>query len=285
MGQLDRIGDLVVSDPQRRINSRKPVIRSWTQEINALSARAMSAGKNDTLKELELLRQIGDYEGIIEVFDNMKTQAPSSFKDMNNLGSEIFHILLEAVHNKSRIESSSTRQQSKELPTVVKSLSAQEKRHNELFRLYLVFQEMKMNGIQADTAIYNTLINACAGAGDLDRAIYTMQLMQNDGVTPDVITYTSLIKSCALSGAEGSASIAEEFFQTMQQRTNHFSTYIEPTELTFSRLMQANLAEVEAQTEDTNESTKSMLLRTQRVWELFRMMKSRNIEPGIYAYR
>ena len=32
-----------------------------------------------------------------------------------------------------------------------------------LFRLYLVFQEMRIAGVEPDAAVYNTLINACAG--------------------------------------------------------------------------------------------------------------------------
>jgi hypothetical protein len=35
--------------------------------------------------------------------------------------------------------------------------------------------------------------------------------------------------------------MAEEIFSQMQQRTNHFSSYTKPTELTFQRLMQAHL--------------------------------------------
>lgn len=30
-------------------------------------------------------------------------------------------------------------------------------------RLYLVFQEMRIAGVEPDAAVYNTLINACAG--------------------------------------------------------------------------------------------------------------------------
>lgn len=108
-------------------------------------------------------------------------------------------------------------------------------RHDELFRLYLVFQEMRIAGVQvrhamqcsacyyvhdmtwhdmtgqnpgsrvqcrrhcchpsspltsrfyltsyscinqADAAVYNTLINACAGVGDLEKALETVQAMQ-----------------------------------------------------------------------------------------------------------
>jgi len=111
-----------------------------------------------------------------------------------------------------------------------------------------------LSGIEADAAIYNTLINACAGAGDLDKvvaayvnasvlshtcniflcmkkALDTVRAMQEDGIAPDVITYTSLIKACAIQGGEEAAGIAESLFLGMQQRTNHFSSYVEPNEL------------------------------------------------------
>jgi pentatricopeptide repeat protein len=54
-------------------------------------------------------------------------------------------------------------------------------RHNELFRLYLIFQEMKTAGVSPDEGVYNTLINACAGAGDLDKALESMEAMQVQG--------------------------------------------------------------------------------------------------------
>ena len=110
--------------------------------------------------------------------------------------------------------------------------------------------------------------------------------MQEDGVEPDVITYTSLIKACAIqSGSEalavatssagrgpiaggGAVDIAESFFHAMQQRTNHFSTYVAPTERTFSRLMQAN----------------ALAGRHSRVLDLMDLMVSRSIEPSIYSY-
>ena len=93
--------------------------------------------------------------------------------------------------------------------------------------------------------------------------------MQEDGIPPDVITYTSLIKACALQGDDGATEIAEGLFLSMQQRTNHFSSYIEPTELTYSRLMQANLA----------------CGNIERVWQLFELMRIRSIFPSVYAYR
>jgi hypothetical protein len=52
-----------------------------------------------------------------------------------------------------------------------------------------------------------------------------------------VITYTSLLKACGIN----------EIFSQMQQKTNHFSNTVEPTELTFQRLMQAHVRAPEGQ--------------------------------------
>ena len=92
--------------------------------------------------------------------------------------------------------------------------------------------------------------------------------MQEDGIEPDIITYTSLIKACAIQGTVESSEIADSLFQSMQQRTNHFSSYIDPNELTVSRLMQAHLA-AENPT---------------RVLELLDLLKFRGIPPGVYSY-
>ena len=97
--------------------------------------------------------------------------------------------------------------------------------------------------------------------------------MQSEGVAPNVITYTSLIKACGINGGDGMVSLAEEIFSAMQQRTNHFSTYVEPSELTFRRLMQVHL-NAGATMEDTS-----------RVWELWRDLLERGIKPGVAVCR
>lgn len=88
-----------------------------------------------------------------------------------------------------------------------------------------------------------------------------------------MITYTSLIKACGISGAEGAVELAEEIFSAMQQRTNHFSTYIEPTMLTFQRLIQVHLR------------AGATLDDTKRVWELWRDLLSRGLKPGMTICR
>ena len=161
-------------------------------------------------------------------------------------------------------------------------------RHDELFRLYLVFQEMRIAGVQADAATYNTLINACASVGDLEKALETVETMQLEGIEPDVVTYTSLLKACGINAGHGTVLLAEEIFAQMQQRTNHFSNYVEPTELTFQRLMQVHL---NAGSQDylrnkgwVNRSNGHMV-DTKRIWELLEDMLKRGLKPGISSFR
>ena len=125
--------------------------------------------------------------------------------------------------------------------------------------MFKSFYEMKERGMQADDAVYNSLINGCASVGALDRAMHTLELMRSDGIEPTVITYTSLIKGCSMSGGKDGVSKAEEIFEAMQQRTNHFSSYVSPNQLTFEQLVYAHLNAGEA-------------VNTTRIHELFLMM-------------
>ena len=67
--------------------------------------------------------------------------------------------------------------------------------------------------------------------------------------------------------------LAEEIFAQMQQKTNHFSNTVEPTELTFQRLMQAHVRAPEGHVD------------TGRVWELLDDMVRRGLRPGVVSYR
>lgn len=145
-------------------------------------------------------------------------------------------------------------------------------KHEELFRLYLLFQDMRICDVRADTSTYNTLINACASVGDVEKALETLSAMQEDGMVPDVITYTSLIKACSRS-SETTLSIAEDLFQNMQQRTNHFSQYVEPTEFTYCRLIECHMSQ-------SNQET-----NFERIWELVDEAKEQNNKLSIYFYK
>lgn len=138
----------------------------------------------------------------------------------------------------------------------------------------MVFQEMRHNpSIKVDAPVYNTLIDACAEAGDVSRALETLQSMREDGIEPTSITYTSLIKACHMRGGSEMIDLAEQLFAEMQQKSNHFSTYIAPTRITFQTLIQVHFT---VRPTDVN---------TTRVWALANDMISRGFSPSIKTYR
>ena len=152
----------------------------------------------------------------------------------------------------------------------------------ELFRLYLVFQEMRENAVQVDAATYNTLINACAVAGDLDRAVETVQAMQEAGIHPDVITFTCLIKACSNSASPHRVQLAELYFAEMQQRTNHFAMRVDPTIYTYVQLMKTHLHAIETATGQSEERIKQ---DAQRIWQLMEDLLLRGLTPNLRLWR
>jgi len=137
---------------------------------------------------------------------------------------------------------------------------------DNLFRVFLVFQEMRSRGIEPDRPAYNCILSACSKAGNLEKAWQVYQQMIEDGISLDAISYTNLIKACSVGGE---ITQAEDIFQTMQQRTNHFSTYVQPTEVTYATIMQAN----------------NKCKRYSRVLQLYDEMKYNKIRPCLFGYR
>ena len=97
---------------------------------------------------MELCRETSDHKAVLEVFESMKRKGVEP-------GAQVYKTIMNSIYENSfRVDHTN-------------SLSVgekQQKRRDELFKLYLVFQEMKIGGVQVDTAVYNTLINACAGS-------------------------------------------------------------------------------------------------------------------------
>lgn len=168
---------------------------------------------------------------------------------------------------------------------------------------------MKIAGVQPDTAVYNTLINACAGSGEVDKALESLRSMRTEGLEPDIITYTSLIKACMIhlptimhrncdesaevkvSAIESTVALAEDLFSAMQQRTNHFSTYIAPNELTYQRLIQTHWTAVTLlinSSHSNNHSGNALPLHVQahltRIWSLYEAVRSNGMSPGSQGY-
>lgn len=66
----------------------------------------------------------------------------------------------------------------------------------ELYRVSLVFQEMKAAGVKPDLACYNALLKSCANSGDVDRAILVLdQIRTSDEMEPNEKTWNAVIRA------------------------------------------------------------------------------------------
>merc|ERR1719191_618829 len=59
---------------------------------------------------------------------------------------------------------------------------------------------MRSRGIERNTITYNTLLDACAKAGVMDRVPEVFAEMMASNVVPDMITYSTLVKGFSLVG-------------------------------------------------------------------------------------
>jgi pentatricopeptide repeat protein len=72
---------------------------------------------------------------------------------------------------------------------------------NELFRVSLVFQEMKNAGVEPDLACYNAMLKACAKSGDVDRAMEVLdQIRASEDMEPNEITWNSIMTAAGKAG-------------------------------------------------------------------------------------
>merc|ERR1719399_119370 len=68
-------------------------------------------------------------------------------------------------------------------------------------RLFVVYAEIRDQGVQANTITYNTMIDACARCGAMDRVPQLLADMKSANISPDQITYGTLVKGHCLSGS------------------------------------------------------------------------------------
>ena len=53
---------------------------------------------------------------------------------------------------------------------------------------------MKLSGIEADEVLFNSLLDGCFKANELDLAFKVQQTMNEQGIMPSNVTYSILIK-------------------------------------------------------------------------------------------
>ena len=61
-------------------------------------------------------------------------------------------------------------------------------------------QEMRNNGIACNTITYNTMLDACAKCGCMEKASMLLEDMRETSIDPDIITYSTIIKGYCLAG-------------------------------------------------------------------------------------
>lgn len=97
--------------------------------------------------------------------------------------------------------------------------------------------------------------------------------MREEGIEPNVITYTSLIKACSRKGGRDMIDLAEHLFNEMQQPSNHFSSYIAPTSVTYQHLIQGHF------------TVNSQEVNTKRILMLLDEMTVSKLNPSIKIYQ
>lgn len=87
-----------------------------------------------------------------------------------------------------------------------------------LLKVFLVFQEMKGAGCIPDVTCYNSLLRACARAGDVMKAQDVVREMESNGILANDVTWKQLLKAAARSKSSYSAE------QTWNLATNATSS-------------------------------------------------------------
>ena len=103
---------------------------------------------------------------------------------------------------------------------------------HSLIQVFLLFYEMAHSGVRPDRVAYNSLIDACARAGDADRALQVLADMRAAGHSPNTISYTTAMQAC---GNAGQYERALEAFQQWRRRDDA----PRPNQVTYATVIEA----------------------------------------------
>jgi len=79
-----------------------------------------------------------------------------------------------------------------------------------LLKVFLVYQEMKTAGAEADLALYNALMKACARAGDIRRAQSVMSSIYQQSLQPTSVTWREMLRAASNSN---NGELVEDLWQ------------------------------------------------------------------------
>jgi len=73
-------------------------------------------------------------------------------------------------------------------------------REKKVDQVWAVYQEMKDRNMELSSVVYNTLLDACARCGRMERLPTIMEDMQTHGVKPNIITLSTILKGHCQNG-------------------------------------------------------------------------------------
>mmetsp|Transcript_11180 Transcript_11180/g.16412 ORF Transcript_11180/g.16412 Transcript_11180/m.16412 type:complete len:734 (+) Transcript_11180:191-2392(+) len=125
------------------------------------------------------------------------------------------------------------------MKTLTEERDVIDKKNTQLLKVFLVFQEMRAAGADPDLACYNALLQACARANDIHRALDVLKKMKEDGVNPNETSWREALKAAANAHNSG---FAEEIW-LKYQGNHHAGESWQPSIDCFSALLAAYIRE------------------------------------------
>merc|ERR1719478_807736 len=92
-----------------------------------------------------------------------------------------------------------------------------------------VYQEMLAKKVSLSVVSYNTLVDACARTGEMNRISGLLKDMERHGIEPNLITYSTILKGYC---QDGRLEQAFEILETMQRTSN-----LRPDEIAYNSLL------------------------------------------------
>lgn len=124
-----------------------------------------------------------------------------------------------------------------------KGISSSSKKVEELLRSMEKLHEEGWLNLQPNVVVYNILLNAWAGEGEIKKIEDTLQRMirlEIDGVNPDSISYSTLLSAYAKLGTPEAALKADSLLDQMLELYNHGMESAKPNVISFSNVVQCH---------------------------------------------
>ena len=75
-------------------------------------------------------------------------------------------------------------------------------------------------GLVPDRSCFSRIINACAKASDLQKALEYLEAMKRGGIQPDVVTYSCILDACAHAGELDQAKLVFQQLRASGSKLN-----------------------------------------------------------------